>query len=122
MSQTCIWISDHKPTRRQDEYLWQRGYVIKHLTSPQPNRWKKALDIYNAMIGKFGKPDIIIMILPSITLGGLFFDLIEKKLPGVPIYYPEMEYVNGEAKWLGTWIRVCGTHYTKAKEDIRIAY
>lgn len=117
---TAIWLSDHKPTQEQREYLNQRGYEVQHLASPPVRRWNSAHEAYAAMKRKFGTPDIIIMILPSDVMGGMFLKLVGN----IPVYQPEMvmDKKTNQWKWLGTWVKLNGTRYLKSKEPIPLAY
>lgn len=113
----CAWISDHVPTFEQKQYLEDRGYVIVQIHSPWPGRWDSAKAIHKAMMRKCS-PSIIIMVLPSSTLGGQFISLCQN----IPVYQAIMVKNGSGWDWVGEWEKIDGTKYRKHVENIPEAY
>ena len=111
------WISDHPPTLEQKKYLEDRDYYIVQLHSPWPNRWKNAQAVYNAMMRKCS-PSVIVMVLPSSTMGGEFISLCRN----IPVYQAVMRRGTDFWEWTGTWERLEGTKYKKHTEEIPLAF
>jgi hypothetical protein len=113
----AVWLSDHEPTEEQRNYLESRGYTITQIKSPWYGRWKSARSIYNAMM-MHCTPSIIIMVLPSATLGGEFVELCKD----IPVYRALMDRVGEEWIWTGKWSRIYGTRYRMVEEEIPAAF